>query len=158
MVRAQMGSGQRLLPFPCYLGASSECVLKFLCSFCLLASSPFLSIYNLFFFLHFCSSPIRAIWCDQHIGSLKTILVPSCHLSCFPFNLAHGNQYESIIYTLSLVCENCLLGANSSRLYLVRWGLFTANALSNASKNARHTQLDCKMAPRHIWTCWKTWW
>lgn len=107
-----MGNCQRLLPFPCYLGPSTEHVLKFL--------------FNLFFFLYFCSLPMRAIWCDQHVASLHTILVPSCHLTCFPFNFAHGYRRiaESIIYTLSLVCEICLLGTNSSRVYLrylVRW-------------------------------------
>ena len=100
------GERSEPLPFRCYLGASSERVLKLFCSFLLLVSSPFLSIYNLFCFLHFCSSPMRATWCDQHIGSLKIILMPSCHLTCFPFNLAHGygiNMNQS--YTLSSGCE-----------------------------------------------------
>ena len=68
-------------------------------------SSPFV---NLFFFLHF-SSPMRATWCDQRIGSLKGILVPSCHLSCFPFNLP---GIESIIHSFF-----CL------------WNLFVMNQL-----------------------------
>lgn len=106
-----MGNCQRLLPFPCYLGPLTEHVLKFL--------------FNLCFFLYFCSLPMRAIWCDQHIASLNTILVPSCHLSCFPFNLAHGYRIVESIIRIEFGLWNSFVWGVRNQLVMSVFTVFT---------------------------------